>query len=247
MNNITFTPSVSATSAVHNIQNRPAFTALPKAPKPAQAKETMNIAKKLYSLVFVPHHEKVLQMSKDAVITESPIKLGSLVTYKKYPKYSRKPSEIVYSDYMTKIKEKFMIQKDGSVDVEMIDGHTKGTKISAAYKGVNERKALTYKDYNGPVKLSYLDKTVEISPEQRVSLIEDFDKTVNSRYADEFDDLLHKRNSTDLDALSTKYYQDEDVIAAAILRSPKYLHDQLLSVPQSMPYGIERIFSKLGK
>ena len=38
MNNITFTPSVSATSAVHNIQNRPAFTALPKAPKPAQAK-----------------------------------------------------------------------------------------------------------------------------------------------------------------------------------------------------------------
>ena len=250
MNSISFTPSYSSYSvgiSKNNYQNRPAFTGLTKAPKQAQAKEVMSVAKKLYSTLFIPSSEKIMKMNGDSVVTQSKkLVHGNKVVAKKYAKWSSRVLETVEDNVKTNIREHKVFNKNGTYDVTFKDMHTPQYDVSVGYKGL-VGKEYTFGAYDGPVTLKYCGKSVDISAEKRNELIEKLDNSVNERFGQAFDDILHHRGNRDFEVLSNQYYKDPEVIGSAILKSPKYLTEQLSTIPSSMPYGIECIMNKIEK
>lgn len=249
MNSISFTPSVSAYANVrnNNIQNRPAFTGIPKTPNKAQAKEAAGIAQKVYTLFFVPGGEKVVKMQNGTVLTQvKGLVEGNKKVVKKYAKWSSRPLEALEDNVRTNVREHKVYNPNGTYNVTFKDMHNPQYDVSVGYKGLIN-KEYTFGAYDGPVSLRLCDKSIDISASERNRLIEEFDSSVNKKFGDAFDDLLHQRSSVDFETLSNQYYKDPEVIGSAILKSPKYLSEQLSTIPSSMPYGIECIMDKMSK
>ncbi len=250
MNSISLTPNYSSYSAginKNNYQNRPAFTGITKAPNKTQTKEAMSVAKKLYSVIFVPGSEKIVRIGENSVLTQvKKLVHGEKKVVKKYAKWSSRPLESLEDNIKTNIREHKVFNSNGTYDVTFKDMHSPQFDISVGYKGL-VGKEYTFGAYDGPVTLKYCGKSLDISAEKRNELIEELDNSVNKRFGQAFDDFLRHKNNINFEELSNKYYQDPEVIGSAILKSPKYLTEQLSTIPSSMPYGIECIMNKMEK
>ncbi|MCR5266368.1 MAG: hypothetical protein K6E29_07220 [Cyanobacteria bacterium RUI128] len=244
MNILAFTPQAYGEIVTTSRKNKPAFTALNKVPKPAQAKEAGSFIKGVYQMLFVPGKEKVSRISAGSVYTESVSKHGAKRVAKKYDLWSRKPVEIVEDNRVTSLRNRRIINKDGSLDIEMRDMHTPDYRVGVRYNNVREVEGRFVSDIvNGDLKISYGEREVVLAPEQRENLAKKMNDLVTAKFGERFTRAI--RHQEDGMKLLNDFHQDPDVIGLNILRSPKDLKKQLSAVPSSMPYGIEAIFAHI--
>lgn len=241
MNSISFTPNVAAYAGMNNkVQNRPAFTGAPKKPTAAQVKTTTNFARRLYKLFYLPSKEAITEARDGNIFTERVE--GRIRTLKKYPMFSKKPSEVKTDDAVTKIRKHQIFKQDGSYDLEVSDMHTPGYRVSVEYKGLNDADK---RDYSGSITLRYGEKEVTLNDEERKAVLSELSEKSIKLY-DEEQKKLFKDSAFARDFID-RYFQDPNVIGSAILSSPVNLNRQLNTVHSSMPYGIERILEVSGK
>ena len=251
MNVITNQPINSIPNYNKIANDRPAFTANPKAPSVKQAKKGLNIAQHIYDMMFVPRGEKLYSVKDGFAFTQRVDKKSSSIIGKKYKLYSREPEMTVNDNVKTKIKTKITHKGDVN-DVEICDMHTPNYAISAKYEDVkgfdidaiNNNQHLFGESYKGGVKLKYGDKEIKLSNEEREKIHSELDKSVEKRYDKSIGELTGLGYEKFQEFMNS-YYQDPEVIGRAILSSPVSLEHQLATVPSSMPYGIEAIMSHI--
>lgn len=246
MNITSFSPYMYGEIVSTNRKNNPAFTALNKAPKPAQAKEVGGFLKGLYQLLFVPSKEKVARINGGNVYTEMTSKHGAKKVSKKYKLWSRKPEEIVEDNHVTCIRNRRINNNDGSLDIEIRDMHTPDYRVGVRYSNVKEVEGKFRSDIvNGNLKINYGEQEVVLNAEERDRLSAKMSKLVSERFDERFSGAL--KHNEDGMRLLNDFYQDPNVIGLSILRSPKDLRKQLNAVPSSMPYGLDAILDALGR
>ncbi len=253
MNIITNQPinNIYRTNNISN-NNRPAFTAKPKAPTGAQVKKGLNVAQKFYGTFFVPFGEK-LQMVKDGhAFTEMKVDNPHLLYGKKYKLWSREPEMTVRNNIKTGIQTK-ATHKGEVNDIEIRDLHTPNHEVSVGYKNVNKEFNIYAEegsiywgggDYKGDINIKYGDKKINISASERERILGELNESTNKKYNYNISDLT-KLGYDKFREFMTGYYQDPEIIARSILTSPASLENQVTKIPSSMPYGIEEIMKHM--
>ena len=246
MNSVNFTPNVSTNYANINLkQNNVSFKGLTKKPTAGQAKEVYSFAQKAYKFLFVPSKESVTKFENGFVYTEKFSKSGHKRISKKYELFSRKPSEIIEENGVTRVANRKYMKKDGTFDIEIIDTHSPAHKVSAKYDSIKDPKFNEYTGYEGGITLTYGDKQIKLSNEERLALKKSFDEQIGKTYENSANQLL--RHEVKYEDFCNQYYKDPNVIGSAILHSPGKLKLQLKTVNTSLPYGMEAILQKIGK
>lgn len=238
----------SAKACNHQNRNQVSFTALPKNVSSNQTKNTCNFIKSLYGLFFVPFREKVTAINAGKIQTKSVDKENSTVIHKMYDLWSKKPNSVIKDDYLLKIREYFKMNNDGSFNYKIRDMHIPEYPVSAEYSN-QTNQSLRLRGYSGDIKLCYCDKTANISNEERLSLLDSLDKSINAKYDDEIDEIMHNISdkAAKFDDLYTRFHSDPEVIARSILTSPKSIKDEIKIAETSLPYGVELLVEKAGK
>ena len=221
------------------------FTAgIPKSPK-----RNFSLVQQIYKLCYIPVKETVTTFKDGHVYTETPLNKGTKRLLKKYPIFSKKPSEIIDEDRTTKLAKR-TIYKDSLCDVEFIDIHSPQNKFSARYNDLAKGSLPCI--YTGDINLRYWDNskmrecTFNVDNETRKTLLNEFNGSIEKTYRKELDQILNQSiPPEDFDRFYENYHKDPNTIAIAILSSPSSLEDQLGIVPESMPYGIEAIMAKV--
>lgn len=247
--NIISNQPINSIYRTNNIQNnRPAFTAKPKAPTTAQVKKGLNIVQKFYGLAFTPFGEKLKVVKDGYAYTELRLADPHVIFGKKYKLWSREPEMTVRNNVKTGIQTK-AVHKGEVNDIEIKDLHTPGYEVSVGYKGVSKEFDI-YTDenknfwpggeYNGDISIKYGDKKFTVSGRDCERIKKEFDESTSKKYNKSIGELTSMGYEKFHEFL-TGYYQDPEIIGRAILSSPSSLEHQLHTIPSSLPYGIEEI------
>ncbi len=254
MNIITNQPinSIYKANNISNNNSRPSFTAKPKAPTGAQVKKGLNVAQKLYGMIFTPMGEKLKMIKDGHAFTEMKLNNPNIIFGKKYKLYSREPEMIVRNDMKSKIQTR-LTPKGETNDVLIRDFHAPEHEVSVGYKNVNKKfdiytndRAVFWSggDYKGDVAIKYGDKQINISNEERERILGELSESTSKKYNQSIKELTGLGYEKFQEYI-TKYYQDPEIIGQSILSSPASLENQVTKIPSSMPYGIEEIMKHM--
>ena len=245
MNTISFTPNYGISQKPnYNLSSRiaynaPSFKGKEKVVKDAKPEPVLNFMKQLYGLFFTFGEGKVKSIKDGSVFTETFEKNGRVRVSKKFGLFSRKPQMAVEDDFVMKMRKRTKYNPDGSQNIEFRDMHQPEYRVSVSYENVTDPV-----NYDGPVKIHYLDKEVTVSPQKKKELIKELDKALDNIQSLTFP-KASKMSFDEVQEYLAKYYKNPDLIGSAILTSPLSMQKQLSKVHESMPYGIEAILSKL--
>jgi len=241
MNTISFTPNITNFNSVKlNKNNTPSFSGLSKKPSAAEAKKAGNFIQNMYQKLFLRGQGNIKSINNGYVYTENFSNNGAIRTSKKFRLWSRKPQMVVKDNNVTAIREKSVINKDGSVNLDIRDMYTPDYRVSAGYSHVVDGKD------NGNLRLAYGDKVVDISKEKREGLHEEFNKILDEKFPESLKELTQMSHEQ-FRQYASDFYKTPEAIATSILDSPASLQEQLKTVPRSLPYGIECILDKIEK
>ena len=242
---ITFTSQINGFYSKNNTAspiNHQNFTGLFGKNAKTGAKNSSNIARKIYSTMFLDKNDYISTIKDGYVYSKTYADEGNIIVSKKYKMWHRKPDAVIKENHITALAEKTVLNKDGSSNIEIRDVRTPEYKVSIGYKNVQKNNIHD----DGIINIGYGDKQVEISKDKREDLRKEFDNILNEKFPESIKELK-KLNEKDFDQYMSAYYLTPETTAYAILSSPKSLKSRLEIVPRAMPYGIECILDKLGK
>lgn len=242
MNIITNQPirSYNNTNLNLNKNIRPAFTGIKTAPQKSQIKQGINVARKIYDLIFIPKGEKLTEIQNGHVLTTKSVPKESSIIAKKYKLWSKEPEMTVIDNLKTNIRKKMTHNADGSNHIEYRDMHQPEYKISVGFENVNSDL-----NYNGGISIKYLDKEINLSKEQRSKLCKELNEESEKKYSTKDIFALSKQGYDKFMEFSNTFYKDPVNIARNLISSPYSAENQLNTIPSSMPYGIEEILSRI--
>ena len=240
MNTVSFTPNQNMHFNIKNNSNPVAFQGLKPNAGRKNIKKTENLVQKLYQNIFLRNQGNVKSINDGYVYTEELKHEGALRISRKFKMWERKPQAVIKDNAVTALREKTVINKDGSVDLEIRDMYTPEHMVSVGYKDVKDNNIVD----SGTIKLAYGDRSVEISKQERKTLYNEFESVLNQKFPESPKDL-RKLNEKDFNKYLNKFFTTPETTAASILSSPAGLKEQLQTVPRSLPYGIECIMDKL--
>lgn len=228
--------SYGSCCSVRKVNQTPSFSGLKSGGKIPQ--KANNLVKKAYQALFLDSESRICGTKDGYVYTQR--NMNDTVISQKIKMWHHKPEAIIKDNRSTSLREKTVLNKNGTHDVEVQDVYTEGYKISAGYSGV--KNGLD----SGTVKINYGDTEIEIAKEERESLCKGFSDLLNKKFPKTAEEM-RAMNDKEFNAYMSEYRLTPETTATAILVSPQALEEQLDVVPRALPYGIECILEKLGK
>ncbi len=248
MNVVSFTPSVSVNNvrnnnqAVKNVSYQPSFKGVEKIASPKKAGPITGLVRKLYEMLYIRERGCKAKFENGYVYTQKVTKKGDVVVSNQYNMWEKTPLKTVEDNYKTSIRKMTSHNPDKTKDIEIRDMHVPEHRVSVKYKKVADDA-----EYAGPVEIYYGDKSAVISPEQREALMGDFQKVIDDTVGRPFNGGWSSLKPGELKQKYDAYMTDSNVIGNLILKSPYAIEKHLEKVNESIPYGIEAIFEKIGK
>lgn len=248
MNVVNFTPSVRVNNVRNNnyqsrnVNYQPSFKGVEKAASPKKAGPIVGIARKLYEMFYLKDKGCKTKFENGFVYTRKVTQKGDVIVSNQYNMWEKAPLKTIKDDYAKSIRTKIAYNPDKTRDVEIRDMHVPEHRVSVKYTKVADDAV-----YSGPVELYYGEKSAIISPEQKENLISEFQKEIDDTVGHLFDGGWSNLKPGELKKMYDAYVTSPIVIGQAILTSPSSLENQVKIVNQSIPYGIEAIFEKIGK